>query len=54
MFFAFLMCLALGLVSFIHDSVSWQMPLWASFTLTGLGAVGLLSSRLRATNGVQK
>lgn len=56
MFTVSMMCFVLGLVSFMRDSVTWQMPLWASFALTVAGAIGMLVSwrPAHASNRIQK
>lgn len=56
MFTVSMMCFVLGLVSFMRDSVTWQMPLWASVALTAVGAIGMLVSRRPAhsANRIQK
>lgn len=56
MFTVSMMCFVLGLVSFMRDSVTWQMPLWASVALTAAGAIGMLASRrlVHASNRIQK
>lgn len=56
MFTVSMMCFVLGLVSFMRDSVTWQMPLWASVALTAVGAIGMLISRrkLYSPDRIQK
>lgn len=55
MFVVSLMCLVLGMVGFIHDSVSWQMPVWLAVSMTVTGATGMLfSARPKAANVVKK
>lgn len=56
MFTVSMMFFMLGVVSFMRDSVTWQMPLWASVALTAAGAIGMLASRRPAhsSNRIQK